>query len=56
MYRSPIVLIGICGIFPLFVSLALAAKCPKDSVPVGNVYVDTYEASAWEIPASNTPL
>jgi formylglycine-generating enzyme required for sulfatase activity len=31
-------------------------KCPPDSVKVGNVCVDTYEASAWQIPPSNTSL
>ena len=35
---------------------ALAAKCPTDSVKVGNICVDTYEASVWEIPASETAL
>jgi formylglycine-generating enzyme required for sulfatase activity len=31
-------------------------KCPPDSVKVGNVCIDTYEASVWEIPPSNTSL
>jgi formylglycine-generating enzyme required for sulfatase activity len=31
-------------------------KCPPDSVKVGNVCVDTYEASVWQIPSSNTAL
>src|SRR5262249_61618857 len=30
-----------------------AAKCPPDSVQVGPVCVDTYEASIWNIPATN---
>jgi hypothetical protein len=30
--------------------------CPPDSVKVGNVCVDKYEASAWSIPAANTDL
>lgn len=35
---------------------ALAKKCPPDSVKVGQVCVDTYEASVWQIPATNTSL
>src|SRR5262249_61801901 len=31
-------------------------KCPPDSVKVGNVCIDTYEASVWQIPTSNTVL
>jgi formylglycine-generating enzyme required for sulfatase activity len=31
-------------------------KCPPDSVKVGNVCIDTYEASVWLIPPSNTAL
>jgi formylglycine-generating enzyme required for sulfatase activity len=31
-------------------------KCPPDSVKVGNVCIDTYEASVWSIPPSNTSL
>jgi hypothetical protein len=31
-------------------------KCPPDSVKVGNVCIDTYEASVWLIPPSNTSL
>jgi formylglycine-generating enzyme required for sulfatase activity len=47
------------------VSLTLAAampssagtlKCPGDSVKVGNVCVDKYEASVWDVPAANTAL
>src|SRR5262245_60189641 len=41
--------------FTLPHGIALAA-CPADSVKVGNVCVDKYEASVWEIPASNTAL
>src|SRR5262249_2320586 len=35
---------------------AAKAKCPADSVQVGYVCVDKFEASVWEIPASNTKL
>src|SRR5262245_59800890 len=31
-------------------------RCPPDSVKVGNVCIDTYEASVWQIPPSNTAL
>jgi formylglycine-generating enzyme required for sulfatase activity len=31
-------------------------KCPADSVMVGNTCIDTYEASVWQIPPSNTSL
>src|SRR5690242_11485519 len=30
--------------------------CPSDSVKVGNVCVDKYEASMWSIPAGDTAL
>jgi formylglycine-generating enzyme required for sulfatase activity len=36
--------------------MAEAKKCPQDSVQVGHLCVDTYEASAWEIPASDARL
>jgi hypothetical protein len=31
-------------------------KCPPDSVKVGSNCIDTYEASAWQIPPSNVAL
>src|SRR4051812_25494438 len=31
-------------------------KCPADSVKVGTVCVDKYEASVWQIPPANTKL
>ena len=31
-------------------------KCPPDSVKVGNVCIDLYEASVWQIPLSNKSL
>jgi formylglycine-generating enzyme required for sulfatase activity len=33
-----------------------AAACAPDSVKVGNICVDKYEASVWEIPANNVLL
>jgi hypothetical protein len=35
---------------------AAALKCPPDSVKVGNVCIDLYEASVWSIPPSNKKL
>ena len=35
---------------------AATLRCPPDSVKVGNVCIDTYEASVWQIPPSNTAL
>lgn len=35
---------------------AEAAKCPKDAVQVGDLCVDKYEASVWEIPAGSRSL
>jgi hypothetical protein len=35
---------------------AVTLKCPPDSVKVGNVCIDTYEASVWQIPPSNIAL
>ena len=35
---------------------AHAKKCPPDSVQVGPICVDIYEASVWSIPSTNTGL
>jgi formylglycine-generating enzyme required for sulfatase activity len=35
---------------------AQGKKCPPDSVPVGSVCIDTFEASVWQIPPSNKGL
>jgi hypothetical protein len=35
---------------------AEAKRCPANSVPVGKICVDKYEASVWEIPPSNLTL
>jgi formylglycine-generating enzyme required for sulfatase activity len=34
----------------------LTLRCPRDAVKVGDVCVDTYEASVWQIPSANTAL
>ena len=35
---------------------AATLRCPRDSVKVGSTCVDTYEASAWQIPPANKTL
>lgn len=35
---------------------AATLKCPIDSVKAGNVCVDKYEASLWQIPVTNSGL
>ncbi len=37
-------------------SLPIITKCPPDAVLVGQTCVDTYEASVWQIPTTNTGL
>src|SRR5215475_5094337 len=58
MYRALVMGIGIGCLGLLLAPAALAAKatCATDSVQVGSVCVDLYEASVWEIPAGNTAL
>jgi hypothetical protein len=48
----PLVLI-ITGALPC---VAGTLKCPPDAVKVGNVCIDKYEASVWQVPPSNTAL
>jgi formylglycine-generating enzyme required for sulfatase activity len=36
--------------------LKIVTKCPPDAVLVGQTCVDTYEASVWSIPSTNTSL
>jgi hypothetical protein len=35
---------------------AATLRCPPDSVKAGNVCIDAYEASVWQVPASNPGL
>jgi hypothetical protein len=35
---------------------AMVLKCPPDSVKVGDVCIDRYESSIWQVPAGNTVL
>ncbi len=49
------------GVAPLCLAAALPAsalmlRCPVDSVKVGDVCIDKYEASVWQIPSGNTAL
>jgi hypothetical protein len=39
---------SLVGLFLVLTTPAQAVPCPKDSVQVGNVCVDLYEASVWE--------
>jgi hypothetical protein len=49
--------IGIAvGALLLSASPASARKCRPDAVPLGNLCVDRYEASVWEIPATEKKL
>jgi hypothetical protein len=57
MYR----LLGIAAVcltapLPARAAGALPLQCPKDSVKVGDVCIDTCEASVGQIPPSNTQL
>src|SRR5262245_29627623 len=58
MKRSSVSGILICTTSLLLTAQTWAAKakCPADSVSVGTVCVDTYEASVWAIPADNKAL
>jgi formylglycine-generating enzyme required for sulfatase activity len=52
---------SIIGVAAVCVAAAGSARagtlrCPPDSVKVGNVCIDTYEASLWQIPPSNRAL
>jgi len=55
LMKATLVTLFSSATFTLPHGIALAA-CPADSVKVGNVCVDKYEASVWEIPASNATL
>ena len=35
---------------------AVTLRCPPDSVKVGSICIDKYEASVWQIPPTNTAL
>jgi len=55
--KQCLVVLGVFCSFSLsLVPPALAAKCFTDSVQVGPICVDKYEASVWEIPTGNTAL
>jgi hypothetical protein len=48
-------MVGVFAVSLLLASLA-QAECPPDSVEVGPLCVDKYEASVWEIPVANKKL
>ena len=52
MKRS-LIMFGSVMVLGLLAAPALAAKCPPDSVKVGPVCVDKYEASVWQIYAAD---
>ena len=55
MYRIIVGVAAVCfaGAMPVG---AGTFKCPADSVKVGNVCIDTYEAGVWQIAPTNTKL
>jgi len=56
MNCSVVFLASACAGSLLMAGPAQAAKCSPNSVQVGSVCVDKYEASVWEIPAGNKGL
>jgi formylglycine-generating enzyme required for sulfatase activity len=48
-----VVAVCLAGAVPV---IAGSRKCPPDSVKVGTNCIDTYEASVWQIPTTNTKL
>jgi formylglycine-generating enzyme required for sulfatase activity len=51
------IVVGCTGVCLAAAVPAAAGKCPPDSVKVGNVCIDTYEASVWQIdPVANKKL
>jgi len=55
MRGSILMLVGVftLGLFFASPALAVKAECPPDSVQVGPLCVDKYEASVWSIPFIN---
>jgi sulfatase-modifying factor enzyme 1 len=56
MKYAGLLLAGACAGAMWLAVPAWAKTCPPDSVRVGAVCIDKYEASVWEIPASNKGL
>src|SRR5262245_32889466 len=49
--------LSIVAVLTITAASAMAARdCPPDSVPVGPICVDKYEASVWQIPPETTAL
>jgi len=56
MKQSAIMFVGVSTMFLFSAASAFASSCPRDSVRVGTVCVDKYEASVWSIPATKKSL
>src|SRR4051794_11516462 len=56
MKYAGLLLAGACAGAMWLAVPAWAQTCPPDSVRGGGVCIDKYEASVWEIPASNKGL
>lgn len=56
MKPSILIFLSVCAASLFFAISALATWCPPDSVPVGTVCVDKYEASVWSIDPANRGL
>ncbi len=54
MKQSGRIFLGVTSLF--FATSIMAAACPPDSVQVGSVCVDKYEASVWSIDPANKGL
>ena len=53
---SLLVAVGMTGFLLVLPAPAAAADCPPDSVRSGNLCIDKYEASVWEIAESNVVI
>jgi len=56
MKQSVMIFLGVCTASLFFATSVLASPCPPDSVRVGTVCVDKYEASVWSIDPANKRL
>jgi hypothetical protein len=56
MNRCHIVLAAVVWLATALPAQAITLRCPPDSVKVGNVCVDTYEASLWQLDPANVTL
>jgi hypothetical protein len=54
--RLGTIALAVCALAPQPVWAQAAKKCPPDSVRVGNVCIDRWEASVWRVPAESKAL